>query len=148
MCPPHYNMAWGGRRGGGEGHTKWVYREIQTTFSISPSWLWLRQSKTPEDALLMTKDDFGKTLRRSASSSIGQLMMTQSVQNVLPKSSFVISKASSSVLLCLNEFRWTDDTVPNRTMNWWYSPQWTDDTVHNELMIQSLTGQWSGCVSG
>ena len=28
-----------------------------------------RQSKTLEDALLMTKDDFGKTFRRSASSS-------------------------------------------------------------------------------
>ena len=66
----------------------------------------LRQRKTLKDALLMTKDDFGKTFRRSASyHQLANYRPTDDGaerRNVLPKSSFVINKASSSVFLCLN----------------------------------------------
>ena len=48
-----------------------------------------RYSKTLEDALLITKDGFGKTFRRSASKSVGQLQRKQAITNM-----WVISKRS------------------------------------------------------
>ena len=82
------------------------YRPVLHVVLSKLTGLRLRQSKTLEDALLITNDDFGKTFRRSASSSVGQKYFwpTDDAErrNVLPKSSFVINKASSSVLLCLN----------------------------------------------
>ena len=61
--------------------------------------LWLRHSETLEDASSITeKTIFGKM----APSSVGQLMMTLSVETPCQISSFVINEASSSVSVCLN----------------------------------------------
>ena len=75
-----------------------VLWEIQTTFSISPSWLWLRQSKTLEDALLITKYDFWQDVSALCVIISWPTDDDAERRNVLPK---IVFCDQQSILQCL-----------------------------------------------